>query len=147
MTWNKPQLNGPTPLPRSLHSATLIGQRMLIFGGWVPLVMDDVKVATHEKEWKCTNNLATLNLETHTWETPSLEVLEDAVPRARAGHCAVNIHNRLWIWSGRDGYRKAWNNQVCRLLMFIFQIYITQLLYLMAYPPFLFRFAAKTCGI
>ena len=112
MTWNKPNLNGPTPLPRSLHSATMIGNRMLIFGGWVPLVMDDVKVATHEKEWKCTNNLATLNLDSLTWETPSLEVLEDAVPRARAGHCSVNIHNRLWIWSGRDGYRKAWNNQV-----------------------------------
>ena len=124
MTWNKPQLNGPTPLPRSLHSATLIGQRMLIFGGWVPLVMDDVKVATHEKEWKCTNNLATLNLETHTWETPSLEVLEDAVPRARAGHCAVNIHNRLWIWSGRDGYRKAWNNQVCRTYLYILNVYV-----------------------
>ena len=30
----------------------------------------------------------------------------------RAGHCAVAIHSRLWIWSGRDGYRKAWNNQV-----------------------------------
>ena len=35
------------------------------------------------------------------------------MPRARAGHCAVAIHSRLWIWSGRDGYRKAWNNQVC----------------------------------
>lgn len=36
--------------------------RMFVFGGWVPLVMDDVKVATHEKEWKCTNTLACLNL-------------------------------------------------------------------------------------
>lgn len=35
---------------------------MFVFGGWVPLVMDDVKVATHEKEWKCTNTLASLNL-------------------------------------------------------------------------------------
>ena len=86
---------------------------MFVFGGWVPLVMDDVKVATHEKEWKCTNNLATLNLESMSWESPSLEALEEAVPRARAGHCSVNIHSRLWIWSGRDGYRKAWNNQVC----------------------------------
>ena len=25
----------------------------------------------------------------------------------------VQISNRLYIWSGRDGYRKAWNNQVC----------------------------------
>ncbi len=111
MTWSKPVINGPTPLPRSLHSATLINNRMFIFGGWVPLVMDDV--ATHEKEWKCTNNLASLNLENLMWETPSMEVFEDAIPRARAGHCAVAIHSRLWIWSGRDGYRKAWNNQVC----------------------------------
>ena len=83
---------------------------MFVFGGWVPLVMDDF--SSHEKEWKCTNNLACLNMETMTWETPSMEVFEDAIPRARAGHCAVAIHSRLWIWSGRDGYRKAWNNQV-----------------------------------
>jgi host cell factor len=55
-------VNGSPPLPRSLHSATLIGYRMFVFGGWVPLFMDDVKVATHEKEWKCTNTLACLNL-------------------------------------------------------------------------------------
>jgi len=86
---------------------------MFVFGGWVPLVMDDVKVATHEKEWKCTNTLASLNLDTMTWEPLAMEVFEDALPRARAGHCAVAIHSRLYIWSGRDGYRKAWNNQVC----------------------------------
>ena len=27
MTWNKPVLSGPAPLPRSLHSATLINNR------------------------------------------------------------------------------------------------------------------------
>merc|ERR1719510_60286 len=111
MTWNRPQISGNTPLPRSLHSATVIGPRMFIFGGWVPLVMEEV--ATHEKEWKCTNNLACLNIESLVWESPSMEVFEEAIPRARAGHCAVAIHSRLWIWSGRDGYRKAWNNQVC----------------------------------
>ena len=42
-----------------------------------------------------------------------MEVFEDALPRARAGHCSVAIHSRLYAWSGRDGYRKAWNNQVC----------------------------------
>ena len=113
MTWSKPNLGGIPPLPRSLHSATMIGCRMFVFGGWVPLVMDDVKVATHEKEWKCTNTLASLNMETMNWESLSMEVFEDAMPRARAGHCAVSIHSRLWVWSGRDGYRKAWNNQVC----------------------------------
>ncbi|XP_076640981.1 host cell factor isoform X1 [Halictus rubicundus] len=111
MTWNKPVVHGPTPLPRSLHTATLIGHRMYVFGGWVPLV-EDVQVATHEKEWKCTSTLACLNLETLTWEELTLDTMEDNVPRARAGHCAVGVHSRLYIWSGRDGYRKAWNNQV-----------------------------------
>ena len=74
MTWSKPQLAGIPPLPRSLHSATMIGARMFVFGGWVPLVMDDVKVATHEKEWKCTNTLASLNMETMAWESLSIEV-------------------------------------------------------------------------
>ncbi|GAB0202300.1 host cell factor 1 [Grus japonensis] len=113
LTWNKPSLSGVAPLPRSLHSATTIGNKMYVFGGWVPLVMDDVKVATHEKEWKCTNTLACLNLDSMAWEPILMDTLEDNVPRARAGHCAVAITTRLYIWSGRDGYRKAWNNQVC----------------------------------
>ena len=35
---------------------------MFVFGGWVPLVMDEVKGRQDEKEWKCTNSLACLNL-------------------------------------------------------------------------------------
>uniref|UniRef100_A0A8C1RGY9 Host cell factor 1 n=1 Tax=Cyprinus carpio TaxID=7962 RepID=A0A8C1RGY9_CYPCA len=110
LTWNKPAISGTAPLPRSLHSATTITNKMYVFGGWVPLVMDDVKVATHEKEWKCTNTLACLNLGMFV-HTVLMDTLEDSIPRARAGHCAVAINNRLYVWSGRDGYRKAWNNQ------------------------------------
>lgn len=47
------------------------------------------------------------------WETVLMDSLEENIPRARAGHCSVAINSRLYIWSGRDGYRKAWNNQVC----------------------------------
>jgi host cell factor len=54
-----------------------------------------------------------LSLDTMSWETILMDTLEDKIPRARAGHCAVAINTRLYIWSGRDGYRKAWNNQVC----------------------------------
>ncbi|XP_069697003.1 host cell factor 1-like isoform X2 [Periplaneta americana] len=113
MTWSKPAVNGSPPLPRSLHSAILHGCRMFVFGGWVPLLMDDVNVAASQKEWKCTNTLACLNLETFTWEELSVGKFEENTPSARAGHCAAGIHTRLYIWSGRDGYRKAWNNQVC----------------------------------
>ncbi|XP_061397270.1 host cell factor-like [Musca vetustissima] len=112
MTWSKPQTRGRAPLPRSLHSATMINNKMYVFGGWVPLVADDSKT-TIEREWKCTNTLAVLNLDTLTWQNINMEAAEDNVPRARAGHCAIGIHSRLYVWSGRDGYRKAWNNQVC----------------------------------
>ena len=159
MTWSKPSVNGTPPLPRSLHSATLIGRRMFVFGGWVPLVMDDVKVATDEKEWKCTNTLACLNLgklndyacnslhyiliwykacnfnhfqfsirfgitEKLTWEQLNIDSFEENIPRARAGHCSVGIHTRLYIWSGRDGYRKVWNNQVYHIYILNYLILI-----------------------
>ncbi|XP_035501087.2 host cell factor 1b isoform X1 [Scophthalmus maximus] len=113
LTWRKPNLSGTAPLPRSLHSATAINNKMYVFGGWVPLVMDDVKVESHEKEWKCTNTLACLNLDIMCWDTVLMDSSEEDVPRARAGHCSVSINSRLYVWSGRDGYRKAWNNQVC----------------------------------
>ncbi|XP_068222456.1 host cell factor 2 isoform X1 [Palaemon carinicauda] len=114
MTWERPTVSGAHPLPRSLHSATLLGNKMFVFGGWVPLVLEELKGPNNEKsEWKCTNTLACLNLENMAWENAMMEKFEDQMPRARAGHCSVGIHSRLFVWSGRDGYRKAWNNQVC----------------------------------
>lgn len=130
MTWSQPKLSGPPPLPRSLHSACLIGTKMYIFGGWVPQTKPedskDWSPATendinqhqpqimHELEWRCTNTLGILDLETWTWQYVSPETNNDSTPRARAGHCAVPVHTRMYIWSGRDGYKKAANkNQVC----------------------------------
>uniref|UniRef100_A0A673GYW9 Host cell factor 1-like n=1 Tax=Sinocyclocheilus rhinocerous TaxID=307959 RepID=A0A673GYW9_9TELE len=68
------------------------------------------------KLWYCDNPICEIFLfllDTLSWETVLMDTLEDNIPRARAGHCAVAINNRLYVWSGRDGYRKAWNNQVC----------------------------------
>ncbi|XP_015777162.1 PREDICTED: host cell factor 2-like [Acropora digitifera] len=91
MTWSKPAIHNMIPLPRSLHSATVIGKRMFVFGGWVPLVMDEVKGRQDEKEWKCTNSLACLNLETMSWENVVMDQYDDSIPRARAGHCSVAV--------------------------------------------------------
>ncbi|KAI5729946.1 hypothetical protein M8J76_008293 [Diaphorina citri] len=112
MTWQKPQILGPQPLPRSLHTACVIGDRMFIFGGWVPILKDESR-SLHEKEWKCSNQLACLHLPEMTWEDLSVEVTDDFLPKPRAGHCASVINSRMYIWSGRDDYKKAWNNQVC----------------------------------
>ena len=129
MTWSSPKLTGPAPLPRSLHTASIIGDKMFIFGGWVPnngaseskdwcpSIENDPNhpppTIVHEKEWRCTNTLGVLDIEKLEWQYVSSET-EDGAPEPRAGHCAVAISTRLYIWSGRDGYKKAANkNQIC----------------------------------
>ncbi|XP_023668423.2 host cell factor 2 [Paramormyrops kingsleyae] len=117
MTWSTPETKGPPPFPRSLHSANVIGNKMYIFGGWVPVLRTDDKPNALGEEWICTSSLSVLNFDTMTWTSlgppePEAEGSSSG-PRARAGHCATTIGSRLYIWSGRDGYRKSWNYQVC----------------------------------
>lgn len=95
MNWIRPNVTGSIPLPRSLHTATVIKHRMFVFGGWVPLPADaDVKSGGGNTEWKCSNTLGCLNMENLCWEPLALELFEDNTPRARAGHSACEINNR-----------------------------------------------------
>ncbi|KAM9173211.1 host cell factor 2 isoform 2-T2 [Pangshura tecta] len=115
MTWSRPETKGTVPLPRSLHTANVIGNKMYVFGGWVPQTGED-EISARDGEWKCTSSFSYLNLDTTEWISLMLDCQEDKknlLPGPRAGHCAVAVGTRLYIWSGRDGYRKAWNNQVC----------------------------------
>ncbi|NXU87145.1 HCFC2 factor, partial [Xiphorhynchus elegans] len=115
MTWSRPETKGTVPLPRSLHTANVIGNKMYIFGGWVPQSAGG-EISAPDGEWKCTGSFSYLNLDTTEWIGLISDCQEDKsnlLPGPRAGHCAVAVGTRLYIWSGRDGYRKAWNNQVC----------------------------------
>uniref|UniRef100_K7FJN3 Host cell factor C2 n=1 Tax=Pelodiscus sinensis TaxID=13735 RepID=K7FJN3_PELSI len=115
MTWSRAETKGTVPLPRSLHTANVIGNKMYVFGGWVPQTVED-EISTPDGEWKCTSSFSYLNLDTMEWIALISDCQEDKknlLPGPRAGHCAVVVGTRLYIWSGRDGYRKAWNNQVC----------------------------------
>ncbi|XP_072257260.1 host cell factor 2 isoform X1 [Pyxicephalus adspersus] len=115
MTWNNPEAKGISPLPRSLHTANVIGNRMYIFGGWVPQNANVDHPPAQENQWKCTHSFSCLDLDSMEWTILLEDSSEDKVnwPQPRAGHCAVTVGKRLYIWSGRDGYKKAWNYQVC----------------------------------
>ncbi|CCD66593.1 Host cell factor homolog hcf-1 [Caenorhabditis elegans] len=105
---------GIPPMPRSLHSSVLIGDKMFVYGGWVPLLEHASTEQQTEKEWKCTSSLGCWNITEDRWVPLHLYCSdEDTIPRGRAGHCAAAVGDRMYIWSGRDGYRKAWSNQVC----------------------------------
>ncbi|XP_007503415.2 host cell factor 2 isoform X2 [Monodelphis domestica] len=116
MSWSQPETKGSVPLPRSLHTANVIGNKMYIFGGWVPQTMNSIEASSRDCEWRCTSSFSYLNLDTAEWTSLVSDSQEDKKnlrPRPRAGHCAVAIGTRLYFWSGRDGYKKAMNNQVC----------------------------------
>ncbi|XP_057614049.1 host cell factor 2 isoform X3 [Chionomys nivalis] len=116
MSWSKPETKGTVPLPRSLHTASVIGNKMYIFGGWVPHKGENPENSPNDCEWRCTSSFSYLNLDTAEWITlvsDSQEDKKNSRPRPRAGHCAVAVGTRLYFWSGRDGYKKALNSQVC----------------------------------
>ncbi|KAH0616980.1 hypothetical protein JD844_028516 [Phrynosoma platyrhinos] len=62
MTWSKSETKGTVPLPRSLHTASVIGNKMYIFGGWVPQSTNE-NLSSQDGEWKCTGSFSYLNLE------------------------------------------------------------------------------------
>ena len=66
-----PKISGVPPLPRSLHTSTLVDDKLYVFGGWVPL---DSPVLSQEREWKCTDQLSILNVSKFTWETVDFRV-------------------------------------------------------------------------
>lgn len=76
--------------------------------------------------------------DTKKWEEISMDSSEENMPRARAGHCAVVVHCRIYIWSGRDGYRKAWNNQV----RYAFQVHV----HIMYHFVFTFQWTVSVLG-
>ncbi|CAM4562637.1 unnamed protein product [Leuciscus chuanchicus] len=129
MTWSLPPTRGEPPLPRSLHTSNVIGNKLYVFGGWVPVGEAEETLAADGVKWICTNSLSILNLDTLTWHNLTLEEHQQGLssgvqsveqeegsahwPKARAGHCAVTVGTRLYVWSGRDGYKKYNNYQVC----------------------------------
>lgn len=58
-------------------------------------------------------------IDSMTWELcPSYKEAEDSeeAPCPRAGHCAAVVGTRMYVWSGRDAYKRVWNTQVYTVL-------------------------------
>jgi len=60
LSWVQPELTGAAPAARSLHTASLISDRLFIFGGWTS-ASKDIHI-TDSQQWSVTNDTACLNL-------------------------------------------------------------------------------------
>ncbi|XP_071078574.1 uncharacterized protein [Haliotis cracherodii] len=85
--WYCPIVTGDKPAPRSGHSATLIKDQLVVFGGW------DAPI--------CFNDLYILDMGTVDWSKPEVKGMP---PKARSWHasCALS-NNRILIHGGYDG--------------------------------------------
>ncbi|XP_063418686.1 uncharacterized protein LOC134701461 [Mytilus trossulus] len=85
--WYAPIVNGEKPLPRSGHSATLIDDQLVMFGGW------DAPY--------CYNDLYILDMSIVEWAKPKVNGTPPS-PRSWHASCALK-GNRIMIHGGYDG--------------------------------------------
>jgi host cell factor len=90
------------------HSVVVLRRfRMYVFGGWVPLIpVDKTDQYTNEKEWKCTNTLAALNLGkerafiSDSWR----KSLHSSLENGRPIKCFVFLYHRnQYLGTSRTG--------------------------------------------
>ncbi|KAL4237985.1 hypothetical protein ACF0H5_002696 [Mactra antiquata] len=86
-SWYSPIVSGEKPIPRSGHSATLINDQLVIFGGWdAPISYSDLHV---------------LDMSIVEWSQPHVSGTPPS-PRSWHASCALS-NNRLLIHGGYNG--------------------------------------------
>lgn len=90
MSWDQPSFTGAPPPNRTGHSATLVDNKLIIFGG-----MD----STQEY-----NDLHYLDLDTMTWYQVDIDTDDrDNIPGARSFHSATRVGKNLFMQGGKRG--------------------------------------------
>ena len=85
MLWSFINTRGAAVAVSERHSATIIGKKMFVFGGF---------------EEKCNNNLRVFDTDTNCWlNTPSTQLL----PEERSYHSAFAYYEELYICGGYRG--------------------------------------------
>merc|ERR1711907_551790 len=91
----KPKINGLAPAARAYHQFTLVGDKVLTFGGWKGADPIELKTVNY--------------LETRTLAWESVEASGQSPPGSLYGHGVVAVGASLVVFGGWDG-RNATNH-------------------------------------
>lgn len=103
LTWETPETYGDRPISRSNHAASVIGNKMYIFGG---LLQSGTELID-------SNDIHVLDTTTLYWTR--IEATGD-VPEPRCGHKMVTIDEKLYVFGGGNG--DNWSNKFNDLHVF-----------------------------
>jgi N-acetylneuraminic acid mutarotase len=95
MHWSYVQTFGETPSYRDFHSATIINNRMYIFGG-----RGDIFGPYHSQEEIYCPKIVYLDLKTHYWHHPTTT---GKVPLGRRSHSAFVFNSMIYVFGGYNG--------------------------------------------
>lgn len=91
MRWSRPLLQGSVPQERRYHSASVIDQRVLVFGG-------QYYDATADLHFECDNAICIFDAENNRWSSLAVD---DATPLRRACHAVGVVGKRMFLIGGR----------------------------------------------
>lgn len=95
MNWTFIRTTGTPPSYRDFHSATILNNRMYIFGG-----RGDRHSPYHSQEEIYYSEIVYLDLRTNEWHTPSAI---GTIPVGRRSHSAFVYNNLIYIFGGYNG--------------------------------------------
>jgi len=91
LAWSRPNVTGKVPQERRYHSASVVDQRLLIFGG-------QYYDASADLHFECDNAVCAFDLETLLWSSVAVD---SAMPLRRACHAAGVVSKRVYLIGGR----------------------------------------------
>eukprot|EP00741_Cyanophora_paradoxa_P009306 tig00000144_g9014.t1 len=98
MTWSQPVIHGVAPSERWGNSATLVGNKVIVFGGYS---------RSSSGIGRCFNDLFVFDIATMSWEAPGVT---GEPPSERTGHSATLVGNRLYLIGGASAGDHCFND-------------------------------------
>ncbi|XP_052866120.1 LOW QUALITY PROTEIN: kelch domain-containing protein 3 [Anopheles cruzii] len=95
MHWTYVNTLGEPPSYRDFHSATVVNERMYVFGG-----RSDAVAPYHSQEEIYCPKIKYLDFKTECWQTPKTT---GEIPLGRRSHSAFTYNNKIYIFAGYNG--------------------------------------------
>jgi len=101
--WKLLSFAGEPPVHRDFHTATAIGQLMIIYGGRSDLTGGQWQPAVNMGPDYYSNKVSYFDTVTSTWHSPAIH---QPLPSGRRSHSAINLEGKMLIFGGYNGRTK-----------------------------------------